>query len=195
MLFSHNVKRTAAILLLGVLLFNWGGYRFFTSFLEHRADTRLEANLDENRYDESDLVSIKVAANLPYYTTYTHSGKFERVNGEINIKGVNYKYVKRRLYNDSLELLCIRNVEKTGVQNAKDQFFRLANDLTNDNTSSKKSGHNNSSLTKFSVQDFTDEHGFAWQCKSADLQTTWNMTVFADTKSAFLDRLDKPPQA
>jgi len=191
-LFSHSVKRIAAILLLGMLLFNWGGYRLVSGYLETRADNRLEANLDQDRYNESDLVSIKVAANLPYYATYTHSSNFERVNGEVTIKGVAYKYVKRRLYNDSLELLCIPNIEKAGVQNAKDQFFRLANDLAND-TSSKKSGHTN--LAKFSVPDFTDDHGFVWQYRTVTLQTNWNPEIFAAVKSAFLDRLDKPPQA
>jgi hypothetical protein len=194
MLFSHSVKRIVAILLLGMLLFNWGGYRLVSGYLETKADSRLEASIDREQYNEADLVSIKVAANLPYYTTYTHSANFERVDGEVVIKGVSYKYVKRRLYNDSLELLCIRNTEKAGLQNAKDQFFRLANDLANDNSStSKKAGHTN--ITKFSVPDFTDDHGFVWQYKTGSSVTTWNQEIFAAVKSAFLDRLDKPPQA
>jgi hypothetical protein len=186
------VKRVAAILLLGVLLFNWGGYRLFTNYLENRADTRLEASLDQNDYDESELVSIKVATHLPYYAS---SPNYERVDGEITIKGVSYKYVKRRLYNDSLELLCIPNVEKTGLRNAKDNFYRMANDLANDNSSSKKSGGNHSHVTKFAVSDFTDEHGFVWQYNSIDERVSRSSQVFADIRSAFLDRLEKPPQA
>jgi hypothetical protein len=186
------VKRAAAILLLGVLLFNWGGYRLFTNYLENRADTRLEASLDQNDYDESELVSIKVATHLPYYAS---SPNYERVDGEITIKGVSYKYVKRRLYNDSLELLCIPNVEKTGLRNAKDNFYRMANDLANDNSSSKKSGGNHSHVTKFAVSDFTDEHGFVWQYNSIDERVSRSSQVFADIRSAFLDRLEKPPQA
>ena len=185
------MKRVAAILLLGMLLFNWGGYRLVTNYLENKADSRLEANLDRENYNEADLVSIKVATTLPYYTS---SASYERVDGEIVIEGVNYKYVKRRFYNDSLELLCIRNIEKTGLQNAREQFFRLANDLANDNQGSKKSdGH--SHLTKFSVQDFTDDHAFVWQYNAGDLSNTWHGDVFAEIKSAFPDQLDKPPQA
>jgi len=192
-LFSHIVKRTASILLLGILLFNWGGYRFFTSYLENRADSKLEASLDKNNYNESDLVSIKVAANLPYLA---NSSSYERVNGEINIKGVNYKYVKRRLYNDSLELLCIPNTEKTGVQRAGADFYRQANDIATNTNSSKKSTGNHTHLTKFSVQDFTDDHhSFAWQFRDHDLSATWNKMIFADLKSEYLSRLDRPPQA
>jgi hypothetical protein len=186
------VKRIAAILLLGILLFNWGGYRLFTDYLEDRADSRLEASLDANDYNESDLISIKVAANLPYIA---NSETYERVDGQITIKGVQYNYVKRRLYNDSLELLCIPNIARTGVQNARDDFFRLANDLASNTPSSKKStGHTH--LTKFSVQDYTnDHHSFSWQFRDTDLSETWNVQVMADLKSEFLSRLDKPPQA
>ncbi len=185
------MKRTASILLLGVLLINCGGYRLFTSYFEYRADARLEANLDQNLYNEADLLSIKVANNLPYYTA--NSTTYERVDGEITIKGVSYKYVKRRMFNDSLELLCIPNIEKTGLQNAKDKFFLLANDLANNDQSSKKGSHPD--LSKFSVQDYTDDHGFVWQYKAADIHPSWNNEVFADIRSAFLDRLEKPPQA
>jgi hypothetical protein len=193
-LISHIVKQTASILLLGMLLFNWGGYRLFTSYLENRADARLEANLNANNYNESDLISIKVATDL---SDYASSESYERVDGEINIKGISYKYVKRRLYNDSIEFLCIPNMVKTEVQRAGNDFYRLTNDMANDNNSSKKStGNNHTHLTKFSVQDFTDDHhSFAWQFRDADISETWNTMIFADLKSEYLSRLERPPQA
>lgn len=186
------MKRVASILLLGILLFNWGGYRLYTDYMEQRADTRLEASLDENNYNESDLVSIKVAANLPYYT---NTQEYERVNGEIDINGIHYKYVKRRMYNDSVELLCIPNIAKTGLENARNDFYRLANDLVSNNSSAKKSTGNHSHISKLSVQDFTNDHAFVWQYKTSDLRSARYSRVFADVKSAFLRRLDKPPQA
>ena len=65
MLFSQNVKRIASILLLGILLFNMGGYRLLSNYFEDMADQRMQAELDMNLYNESDLISIKVAAGLP----------------------------------------------------------------------------------------------------------------------------------
>jgi hypothetical protein len=192
-LFSHSVKRIAAILLLGILLFNFGGYRLFTAYLENRVDSKLEAKLDQNDYNDADLISIKVAANLPYLA---NSEAYERVNGEIDIKGVTYSYVKRRLYNDSLELLCIPNMVKTSVKRAGNDFYRLANDIATNNSSKKSTDNNHSHLTKFSVQDFTDDHhSFAWQFRDHDPSATWNRMIFAEMKSDFLDRLDRPPQA
>ncbi|MEO7530727.1 MAG: hypothetical protein ABIS69_04925, partial [Sediminibacterium sp.] len=71
------MKRIASILLLGILLFNWGGYRILTHYFEDKADIQLQADLDHNNYNQADLVSIKVSASLPYGSS---SEKFERVD-------------------------------------------------------------------------------------------------------------------
>lgn len=99
------MRKIAAIFLLGLLLFNWFGYRVLIGYWQERAKIKLEARLDVNDYDESQLISVKVpVTHLAYYNS---SAAFERVNGSVEILGVQYKYVKRRLYNDSLELLCL----------------------------------------------------------------------------------------
>lgn len=113
-------------MLLGIFLFNWFGYRLLSTFLQDRANASLEFRLDNNKYDESQLISIKIPANLPYYTNSQH---YERVDGQITINGKHYNYVKRRLFNDSLEYLCISSEEKTRLSHARDEFFKLINDL------------------------------------------------------------------
>ena len=146
------MKRTAAILLSGILFFNWVGYRLFTSYLESKADLQLQAQLDDNNYEESELISIKApASSLPYYT---NSKQFERVDGQVEIGGIQYKYVKRRLYNDSLELMCIPNRAAMKLQTAKDEFFKLVNDLQH-NGQSKKTGSHPGSSKNFSVDNYT----------------------------------------
>lgn len=180
-------------MLLGILLFNWGGYRLLTNYFETNADNQMQAELDLNHYNESDLIHIKVAASLPYGTS---SEKFERVEGSIDINGVNYTYVKRRFYQDSLELLCIPNTVRAGIKNARDEFAKLANDFVTNNTSSKKASSNHTHSAKFSVQDFTDDQlFFSWQFRNIDLSGTWNSLVYADLKSEYLSRLERPPQA
>ena len=192
MLFSHIVKRIASILLVGILLFNWGGYRLLSDYFEGRADQQLQAELDLNHYNEADLIHIKVAASLPYGSS---SEKFERVEGNIDINGVNYTYVKRRFYQDSLELLCIPSMAKAGIKNARDEFAKLANDFVTNNNSKKAPSHH-PHLAKFSVQDFTaDQDFFSWQFRNSGLSGTWGMKVYADLKSEYLSRLDRPPQA
>jgi len=107
--------------------------------MEERNNSRLEAQFDDNNYNESDLISLKVPATHLYY--YNTSRSFERVDGQIEIKGVLYKYVKRRLYNDSVELLCIPNIGSMQLRNAKDNFFKTANDLQNTAQNKKAPTH------------------------------------------------------
>jgi hypothetical protein len=137
-----SVKRTASILLLAILLFNWLGYQFLSSYFEDKANTRLEAQLDDNNYDESQLISIKIPAEHLAY--YNNSKQFDRVDGKIEISGIQYNYVKKRLYNDSLEFLCIPNHEVMRLQTAKDDFFKLVNDLQHTGQGKKSDSHSNS---------------------------------------------------
>lgn len=135
------MKKIAAILLLGTLLFNWFGYQLLTDYLQYRSDKKLEAKLDDNDYDEAHLIELKVPVSLPYQTNWDD---FERYNGEIEIDGVHYKYVKRKVYNDSLILLCLPNESKMQIENARENFFKLVNDLQS--TKSQKNSEKHHSL-------------------------------------------------
>ena len=159
--------------------------------MENKADLQLEARLDDHNYKESDLISFKVSANLPYYI---NSETYDRVNGEININGVDYKYVKRRIYNDSVEILCIPNVTKTCLENARNDFYRLANDLVS-NSSSKKSTSNHNHTTKFSIQDYTATQLIDMNPSSRFLSNTAAIAVYHRFKSIYLECLEQPPEA
>jgi len=122
---------------MGILFFNWYGYQLVSTFLQDRANRGLEARLDQNRYDESQLVSVRIPlTTLSYYNSST---TFERVDGQVEIAGIQYKYVKRRIFKDSLELLCIPNQAAMGLQTAKNNFFQQVNDLQQHNGQGKKS--------------------------------------------------------
>jgi hypothetical protein len=159
---------------MGILCFNWFGYRLMTSWLEDRADRQLESRLDADNYDESQLLSIKVpSTHLSYYNS---SRQFERVDGQIEIGGVAYKYVKRRLYNDSVELLCIPNHASMQLQTAKNDFFKLVNDLQLNGQGKKAGSHSNVSKNLSSVEYFATDDLFVFgnlyftSLPTADLQ-------------------------
>ena len=133
------MKKAAAILLLGILLFNGWGYRLLTSYMESRANSQLEAQLDDDQYDDSQLISIMIpATHLSYYN---NSFQYERVHGEIEIRGLRYEYCKRRILNDSIEFLCIPNRAAMKMQTARDDFFQLMNDLPQNGLGTIPSSH------------------------------------------------------
>ena len=88
------MKKIASILLLGILLFNWCGYRWVINLVQQSADAKLEARLDRDDYDESQLIEIKVPVDMPYQSDWAG---FERYDGEIEVNGIHYKYVKRKV--------------------------------------------------------------------------------------------------
>lgn len=133
------LRRIACISLLLIFLFNLFGYRVLLHYWEHEENRKLQATLDEQRYNEEDLVEVKIPLNLPYHSNWK---EFERFDGEIDIDGMHYRYVKRKIYNDSLILLCIPNEIKAKLQTARDQFFSLVSDLQK-SSGQKKSSESN----------------------------------------------------
>ena len=138
------MKRLAAILLLGIFSFNIFGYRIVACYLESQENKKMELALDADDYSDQQLISIKQPTNLPYYQ---NSKAFQRVDGEIEIEGVLYKYVKCRIYNDSLELLCIPNTSKMRIQAAKADFSKMASDFQQ-SSNKKKSPVDSKSFQK-----------------------------------------------
>ena len=126
-------------------------------YWEAKGNTKLELKLDQQKYDEKDLVEVRIPINLPYHNNWSD---FERYDGEIDIDGVHYKYVKRKIFNDSLVLLCIPNEIKTKLSTARDEFFSLVNDLQTD-ASNAKSSHPSSSF-QFSPGDYIGQQSEDW---------------------------------
>jgi len=112
---------------MGILFFNWYGYQPLTRYIQERSDRRLEARLDRNEFDESQLISLKVPITALAY--YLSSSEFQRVDGQIEIDGVRYKYVKRRIFADSLELLCISNQMAMKMQKVRDDWGKKTSTL------------------------------------------------------------------
>jgi len=101
------MKRTAGIIIILSLLFSSTGYQAWIYILESRLRTEFEAKLDRHEYEESELISIKIPVrHLPYHY---NSAEFERVVGELEVEGWTYHFVKRRIMEDTVELLCIAN--------------------------------------------------------------------------------------
>lgn len=131
------MKQLLSIVLITLLFFNWYGYRVLSDYLQTRSVVRLEARLDKDDYNPAELIEIRVPLNLPYHNDWTD---FERYNGEIEINGVHYNYVKRKLEKGELVLLCLPNNEKQLLQSARDQFFQLVNDLQQPGTEKSAQG-------------------------------------------------------
>ena len=140
------MRKIAAILLICLLTFNWYGYRFVTNYLQKKADSQLEARIDINDYDESQLIEIRVALNMPYQNNW--SG-FERHYGEIELNGKIYTYVKRKVEDGNLILKCIPNTVKQDIKTANNILFTANNGLDQEHNGKSNSPLNNVVKTFF----------------------------------------------
>ena len=161
------------------------------SYLQEKATHSLVAKIDREDYNDADLITLTVPLSMPYIQD---SKDFERKDGEITLNGKVYHYVKQKITQGNLVLMCLPNEEKTHLQNAKDDFFRLANELQN-NTSSKKSGEN-SHVIKLVIGDYEElQNTAAVQLYS----TQTNNSFSADASFALLKgegiMPEQPPEA
>lgn len=183
------MKKLTAIFFLFVLLFNCIGYRFLTNYLDQEAEVKMIADIDSGNYSDAELVEIKVPISLPYQTNWRD---FERFHGQVELDGVHYTYVKRKIYNDSLVLLCLPNYERTMIQDAKSKFFQLVNDLnvTGGAGSTEKKAP---LFTKLQLTDFLEmQHGFAI---AGVLSTTYShyCNTDEDLCCSFMPVPERPP--
>ncbi len=85
------------------------------SYLEKKAKQELTASIETKNFDESNLIEIKTELNMPYVA----DKDYENAYGETVIKGVHYQYVKRKIENNVLYLMCLPNEEKIVLAETK----------------------------------------------------------------------------
>ena len=180
--------KSAAVILLLILLFNIIGYRVWFYYAEQKADMAMESRLDKDQYDVNDLISITVPLDNPYQLEQRN---FQRIDGEFNFQGKNFKYVKRKVSDGNLILLCIPDARKMVLKKAKAEYGNAANDLNGNSKGSSRSGTQKS----FSGNDYTSE---TFQLSTSILPffhtSVLVSVVNAKLVSQFIPSPGKPPQ-
>src|ERR1700722_5738963 len=152
------MRKSASIILLLILLFNMIGYRAWFYYAEKKADAVMEARIDKDQYDDNDLVTLQI----PLYNPYQLEQKtFEPANGEVNINGKTFKYVKRKVSDGNLILLCLADNHKTVLKKAKTNYENAANDLTANGKNAGRTGIQKS----FTGNDYINQCGSVEVCE------------------------------
>jgi hypothetical protein len=140
------LKKLTAILLIALFAFNLFGYRIFFYSIQQQSDKILETAIDNNQYDDRDLITVKIPLSMPYQVGIP---EFERYNGEVNFDGITYKYVKRKVVNGELVLMCLPDKARMSLETAKNNIFKSVNDLQGSSTG--KSNTKGSSVKNIAV--------------------------------------------
>ena len=184
------VRKSFAILLLALLIFNFVGYKMILFIQTKKADVNLETLINKNAYQEKDLFTLKVAINLPYQSSQS---SFERVDGEIIVNNETYRFVQRKVKNDTLYLQCIRHTEKTILQQKANDLFGKVNDVLGNDRNAKNSGKH-SLVVKYASEDFIDSFALWNLTENISTSTISYLTKpFTNSGSKHLQKLIKPP--
>ncbi|HRH59238.1 MAG TPA: hypothetical protein PL045_01645, partial [Chitinophagaceae bacterium] len=164
-------------------MFNVTGAKLWLKLVMNMNNHKLEAKLDKGNYRDEELVEIKMALNLPYNQNWA---EFERVNGEINIDGNHYKYVKQKLYNDTLILLCIPDNSKTAVKQNTNDYFGKVNGAPSDNAKRNV-------ITKNQLGDYDADEADKKYVAAEENMICCNSFI-AVLNNEFIFQKDRPPE-
>jgi hypothetical protein len=144
-------------MLIAIHLFNLAGYTLLFDYFIQRSDEQLTHQLDTHQYNDNDLIEVKIALHTPYLSSWSD---YERVDGEAEVNGIYYTYVKRKISNDTLYLLCLPNKNKTQLNAARIEYANKVQDVPNakDTGTLKKNPAGNEyqqPVAWFSVNSFT----------------------------------------
>lgn len=120
------MKKGLSIGLLLVFLFNVGGYHIVFWGLRLQTDQQLSCRVDSNLYDENETIELKIPVALPYPI---YQQDFERVDGRFEHDGDHFKMIKHKFENDTLYIVCIRDVETRELLNTMNSYVELSHGL------------------------------------------------------------------
>ena len=133
-------------MLLAVYLFNLAGYSLVFQYFIEQSEQQFVQQIDKNNYTESELVEISIPFNLPYTQ---NSIAFERLDGSVEVNGITYNYVKRRVFNDTLHILCLPNQQRTQLVKEKSSYAGQVNDFAATQKSKESTGKKANPLTEY----------------------------------------------
>jgi len=119
------LKRIVSTLLILLILLNTMGYYFIFWGLEIKNDVHMSQSLDEDYYDESKAVTIRIPIAIPYQYD---NPNFVRAEGKFVHEGESYRLIKQKYERDTLTVLCIRDEQDKKIQHALSDFVSTFTD-------------------------------------------------------------------
>ncbi|MGC3947345.1 MAG: hypothetical protein QM762_22985 [Chryseolinea sp.] len=108
-------RRLITVLLIVLVLLNTMGYYFIIAGFELKNDVKASRELDEDYYDASQAVTLRIPMALPYQYD---NADFMRVEGKFVHKGESYRLIKQKYANDTLTVVCIKDEKDRQIQEA-----------------------------------------------------------------------------
>lgn len=109
------IRRLLAFVTLIVFLLNVLGYYGILLGIKELSGGRMAKRLETEMYDLGGNLTIKVPLAIPFETTAEH---FEGDGGQFEMDGQVFRVMKKRHYNDTLYIVCIKDDRTTRINSA-----------------------------------------------------------------------------
>jgi hypothetical protein len=153
-----------------LITFNTIGYRFVLNYFTQQSSMELNDNIEANNYSSDDLVEIKIPLNNPYISDQ----EYEEAYGETKVKGKYYQYVKKKISENTLYLMCLPNEKKEVLNNTKNNLA----DNNNTATNKKESKNPIPNYTKILQAEFLTTQQFAFEKMYTIQQDAKSFSIF-----------------
>lgn len=185
---NHCLKKIITILLLAIHVFNLAGYSLLFQFLIRQNSKQAIQHIDKGEYTDRELVQVKIPYPLPYSTNWKD---YERYDGEIEFAGVHYNYVKRRIYNDTLYLLCLPDINRTRLHDARNNYAEQVNDI---NTASSGKKGEDGAKKNILLSEYEQQETLYAVPLTLTLSGTGNNFITPFLQTGQIDRPGQPPE-
>lgn len=93
-------------MVLGVFLFNMGGYDLAFKYLIHQSDVQIVKKMYSEKNGSANLIELKIPVHMP---TIQDWSEYEHITGQIELNDGYYNYVGLKMTRDTMSLLCLPN--------------------------------------------------------------------------------------
>lgn len=93
-------------------------------------DKTMAAKIEEGTYNQEHTIELAIPLNMPYPSL--HERGYEQIRGKFEYKGDYYKLIKHRVENDTVFIVCVKNVEQKRVEKTITDYANLSNDFSGD---------------------------------------------------------------
>lgn len=126
------MKRVVSILLVVLILVNASGY-YLLSVSLHINDSEQTLKLSKDEYSGSDAIIIKVPVSVPYSI---NDNQYESVDGKFAYNHETYRIVKKRMMNDTIFIVCVKDHVEGKIRKQMDEVARSTSDSPQNDKSS-----------------------------------------------------------
>lgn len=128
------MTRAKSIVLAFILLLNTVGYYGIFLGLQYKHEIAMTRVIDLGSHGSLETVTLKVPVSIPYITDQMD---YQRTIGQFEHNGELYRMISQRYANDTLTVVCIRDVEHKRISAALTEYVKNFSDKAPDHQTSK----------------------------------------------------------